>query len=686
MRSRIVAPLLLTAACGADLEVTVPDEEANAHVGVDAFDLVETGPDTVWRGVPDWLPSSDVGPMHEGWYPLGGTYQKVRYHVASGIPVFEGDIALDPDLLRDAPPIGAPEGAHASATVRTQNHLWPDDILAFDIVSDYPARVSRALEIWDLADPYDSLTFVWSSQGDFVRFADWSESYSISPIGYQGGMQPVLLATDYVPDHIAGIAIGGSSGQVYTTWERPLRRYSVGTSTDLDFHAPPMGQLTPAWGFRHVVGQAATANDTVYTWWSDGTKTVGYNDDLDAISQGTYIAAPGQSFDDIVAIGIHKVINSRVVAYYRDGTYSVGYSGQLGYNEHDLPFSLPYGYPAYGIAAMDFSPANKPYVWMLDGMRFYGGANDDDLSSLTNAKEVAFPGTARSSSVQHELGHAVGLFHEHTRLDRDDHVDINWQNIEPGNLDAFLTYQQQGDAGRDIGAYNPHSMMQFGSHAFSRNGQPTMLSDIPQSTCGSSSTQICPSANLHAWDATAIFDLYSGSALIGVGAAPSDDDVYAWYKDGVVTFGTPADLALYGTGSKFQLPPGYTTAMVRDVAIGPNDEVHFYYSNGMMSRGTSVNQSAATLEPIDFTFTNYDISDLVAVAYSSTHGFLFYFDDSTVCVSSATIACPLGPSVYYALRPGYQPSDIAGIGFTSGTLTYYKDGTRSTGTVHDLDH
>jgi len=32
----------------------------------------------------------------------------------------------------------------------------------------------------------------------------------------------------------------------------------------------------------------------------------------------------------------------------------------------------------------------------------------------------------------HELLHALGFHHEHSRADSDDFVTINWQNIEPG--------------------------------------------------------------------------------------------------------------------------------------------------------------------------------------------------------------------------------------------------------------
>lgn len=36
--------------------------------------------------------------------------------------------------------------------------------------------------------------------------------------------------------------------------------------------------------------------------------------------------------------------------------------------------------------------------------------------------------------VVHELGHVIGFWHEHTRPDRDDHVSIIRDNIQPGKI------------------------------------------------------------------------------------------------------------------------------------------------------------------------------------------------------------------------------------------------------------
>ncbi|HEU4855294.1 MAG TPA: M12 family metallopeptidase [Nitrosospira sp.] len=72
----------------------------------------------------------------------------------------------------------------------------------------------------------------------------------------------------------------------------------------------------------------------------------------------------------------------------------------------------------------------------------------------------------------HEIGHALGLWHEQSREDRDRFVRIQYENITSGMEHNFDQHITDGD---DIGGYDYGSIMHYGPTAFSRNGLPTII-------------------------------------------------------------------------------------------------------------------------------------------------------------------------------------------------------------------
>lgn len=74
--------------------------------------------------------------------------------------------------------------------------------------------------------------------------------------------------------------------------------------------------------------------------------------------------------------------------------------------------------------------------------------------------------------IKHEIGHTLGLYHEQSRHDRDEHVRIVWENIEGGMKSNFRKY---GSYGRDVGPYDIRSLMHYPARAFSANGRPTIV-------------------------------------------------------------------------------------------------------------------------------------------------------------------------------------------------------------------
>lgn len=77
---------------------------------------------------------------------------------------------------------------------------------------------------------------------------------------------------------------------------------------------------------------------------------------------------------------------------------------------------------------------------------------------------------AKMGVVAHEIGHALGMWHEHQRTDRDDYVTIMPENIDPASLHINFDIM----ATTNYGAYDFDSIMHYRSKAWSINNQVTI--------------------------------------------------------------------------------------------------------------------------------------------------------------------------------------------------------------------
>jgi hypothetical protein len=80
---------------------------------------------------------------------------------------------------------------------------------------------------------------------------------------------------------------------------------------------------------------------------------------------------------------------------------------------------------------------------------------------------------ATAGNIMHELGHVLGLWHEHSRNDRDEYIIIDHSNI-PHAL--ALNFDQKVADGDDIGGYDFDSIMHYHDRAFARDpARPTII-------------------------------------------------------------------------------------------------------------------------------------------------------------------------------------------------------------------
>lgn len=96
------------------------------------------------------------------------------------------------------------------------------------------------------------------------------------------------------------------------------------------------------------------------------------------------------------------------------------------------------------------------------------------IGMVGGRQEVTLAPECSTGNAIHEIGHAIGFFHEQSRADRGNFIIINTNNIIQGRENNFETYTARGEQGFEIGTFDFGSIMLYDSYAFSKNGLPTI--------------------------------------------------------------------------------------------------------------------------------------------------------------------------------------------------------------------
>jgi hypothetical protein len=172
-----------------------------------------------------------------------------------------------------------------------------------------------------------------------------------------------------------------------------------------------------------------------------------------------------------------------------------------------IPYTIQSGHPKAGLIQQAIQHIHEqtnlrlvPRSGQSDYVTFVSGDGCWSRVGRCSGKQKINIGGCGFGSIVHEILHTAGVWHEQSREDRDENITILWDNIQS---DKKHNFERHVSDGIDIGDYDCNSIMHYSSMAFSKNNQPTIISN----TCDTFGQRSAMSVR----DIAAINELYPGA-------------------------------------------------------------------------------------------------------------------------------------------------------------------------------
>jgi len=117
---------------------------------------------------------------------------------------------------------------------------------------------------------------------------------------------------------------------------------------------------------------------------------------------------------------------------------------------------------------LTLKPRNGDSDYIFFGKNFSDGIGWSPVGRQGGGQEIMLGGLSKGHIV-HEVLHSAGFWHEQSRPDRDNHVEIIWDNIDS---EFSYNFDKHLDA-RPLGPYDYNSIMHYGAGAFG-DGETTI--------------------------------------------------------------------------------------------------------------------------------------------------------------------------------------------------------------------
>ena len=159
----------------------------------------------------------------------------------------------------------------------------------------------------------------------------------------------------------------------------------------------------------------------------------------------------------------------------------------------------------------------RDYIWFTS---FCHDGCSSHIGRKGGYQEITLgPGCNNVGTIIHEIGHALGLWHEQSRPDRDRYIQVLYDNIEP---DKKFNFEKRNSYEIDYHgtAYDYSSVMHYRRNAFSRNTLDTIvvINNVEYNLQGNPDLGSQTKTRFSNTDATQLNRMYNcpGSGILGI--------------------------------------------------------------------------------------------------------------------------------------------------------------------------